>query len=277
MIDKQQSRGRQAPRSSPEQLLQQHRQELQQRFALPPARAARRSRKALLGPLVLLLASAALLWLDPAYRHESHASGEQRLAVTLADGSQALLDSRTRLHVAWHLRSRQLTLEQGQAQLAVRRQPWRPLRVDAGALQVEVLGTTFGVLREHERAQVTVIEGRVAATDARGAGRTELRAGDRVTAHAGGLEQAQRVDLETAMAWTRGRLIFRRTPLADALVQMQRYHPAPIRLNEPTLAELPVSGALSTTRVAAFLKALPALLPVVVTEADDGGFLINQR
>ncbi|WP_128576411.1 FecR domain-containing protein [Pseudomonas sp. BAY1663] len=123
MIDKQQSRGRQAPRSSPEQLLQQHRQELQQRFALPPARAARRSRKALLGPLVLLLASAALLWLDPAYRHESHASGEQRLAVTLADGSQALLDSRTRLHVAWHLRSRQLTLEQGQAQLAVRRQP----------------------------------------------------------------------------------------------------------------------------------------------------------
>ncbi len=277
MIDNPQSRDRHPPRPSPEQLLQQHREELQQRFALPSARPPRRSRKALLGPLLLLLASALLLWLDPAYHHESHVSGEQRQTVTLADGSQALLDSRTRLQAAWHLRSRRLTLEYGQVNLAVQRQPSRPLRVDAGALRIAVLGTTFSVLREHERAEVTVIEGRVAVTNARGTEHYELRAGDRILAGAGGLKQPQQVDLETAIAWTSGRLIFRRTPLEEAVRQMQRYHPAPIRLNEPALGGLPVSGALSTTRVAAFITALPALLPVAVTEAEDGGLRIDQR
>lgn len=268
---------RQAPPPVAEQLLQQHRQQLQERFALPAARAARRSRKVLPATLLLLLACASLLWLDPAYRHSSHASSEQRQTLTLADGSQVLLDSHTRLRVDWHLRSRRLSLDQGQLQLAVQRQAWRPLRVDAGALQVEVLGTTFTVLREQTQAQVTVIEGRVAVSDARGGERTELRAGERLVTRDGRLQPRQQVNIDTAMAWTHGRLVFQRTPLAEALAQMQRYHPAPLRLNDPALAELPVSGALSTARVAAFLKALPALLPVAVTERGDGGLVIDQR
>lgn len=265
------------PAAPTEHLLQRHRQELQERFPLPPARAPRRSGKAAPGALALFVAAATLFWLDPAYRSESYTSSGQRQTLLLADGSQTVLDTHTQLQVDWHLRSRQLTLRHGQVRLAVQRQPWRPLRVDAGSLRVEVLGTTFGVLRTSEHAEVAVVEGLVAVTDAQGVGRTELRAGQRLAARAGRLEQPQKVDVEVAMAWTQGRLVFQRTPLRDALEQMRRYHPAPIRLGDPALADLQVSGALSTTRVAAFLKALPALLPVAVNETADGTLAIERQ
>lgn len=278
MADDPHPQGRQPdPPEATEHLLQHYRQELQKRFALPPARPPRRPRKVLHGALTLLLIGAALLWLDPAYRSESHFSRGQRQMLTLADGSQALLDINTQLQINWHLRSRRLILESGQVRLDVQRQPWRPLRVDAGTLQVEVLGTTFSLLRDDKQAQVLVLEGLVAVSDAQGRERTQLRAGQQLATRAGRLEQVQRVDPEVAMAWTQGRLVFQRTPLADALVQLQRYHPAPIRLVEPTLAGLPVSGALSILRVAAFLKALPALLPVTVTQMEGGSLTIDKR
>lgn len=268
---------RKAPAAPTDNLLQQHRQELQERFPLPPVRAPQRSRKAAQGALALFLAAATLLWLDPAYRSESYASTGQRETLLLADCSQAVLDTYTQLKVSWHLRSRQLTLLRGQVRLAVQRQPWRPLRVDAGLVHIEVLGTTFNVLREQEHAQVSVVEGLVAVADAQGTGRIELHPGEQLSARSGSLGVPQTVDVEAAMAWTQGRLIFQRTPLADALDQMRRYHPASIRLNDPRLASLPVSGASSTARVAAFLKTLPALLPVEVTEMDDGSLSIDRR
>lgn len=267
--------GRAAPTA--EQLLDTYRSELQARFPLPPARKPRRAKKVVQGALVLLLGAAGLVWLDPAYRSESYASGIHRLPVMLADGSQVMLDAGTELRVGWHFRSRRLELLRGRARFAVQRQVWRPLTVEAGELRAKVLGTTFTVDRRDDGGQVMVMEGVVAVTSTMHGQSVRLGAGEQAELHGGRLERLAKVDTEAGIAWVRGRLLFDRTPLGEALVQMRRYHNAPIRLSDPSLAELRLSGGISTERVDTFLQTLPAILPVVVEEEADGSILIGRR
>lgn len=75
--------------------LERHRDALKDLFPLPPSRPkSRKASKAAGVALLLALAIGALAWLDPAYKRERFATaiGERR-DVTLADGSQLLLDS----------------------------------------------------------------------------------------------------------------------------------------------------------------------------------------
>ncbi len=115
--------------------LQAEREALRALFPLPPPRASRGGQALRNGgaaALVLAVATGALLWADPAWRTEHHASaiGERR-DVRLADGSTLTLDTATALDVAWHLRSRRVALSQGQARFAVAPSAWRPFEVAA--------------------------------------------------------------------------------------------------------------------------------------------------
>ena len=51
----------------------------------------------------------------------------------------------------------------------------------------------------------------------------------------------------------------------------------PVTLGTPGLQALPVSGFAATSAPAAFLEALPDLLPVRVARTADGGYLIQPR
>ncbi len=96
--------------------LERHRDALKDLFPLPPSRPkSRKASKAAGVALLLALAIGALAWLDPAYKRERFATaiGERR-DVTLADGSQLLLDSGSQIEVSWHPLSRRVALRAGQ-------------------------------------------------------------------------------------------------------------------------------------------------------------------
>ena len=95
--------------------LERHRDALKDLFPLPPSRPkSRKASKAAGVALLLALAIGALAWLDPAYKRERFATaiGERR-DVTLADGSQLLLDSGSQIEVSWHPLSRRVALRAG--------------------------------------------------------------------------------------------------------------------------------------------------------------------
>ncbi|MFT4196003.1 FecR family protein, partial [Ottowia sp.] len=247
----------------------------------PPPRRRRKPR----GPgvaAVLLVAGASLLaWHDPAWRTEHVATGAQeRRAVELPDGSRVELDVATRLAVSRHLRSRRVALEQGRALFEVQPSAWRPFTVDAGAASVRVLGTAFDVRRTGEGAgdevTITVLRGRVAVTGAAGAG-TVLETGGQLHAHAGQLGASATVDAADATAWRQGQLVFQRTPLAEVLAEIARYTGRPVRLADPSLAGLEVSGVYRTANTQALLALLPTFLPVVVEpQGPDGGWVVRR-
>lgn len=259
-------------------VLQAEREALRALFPLPPARAPRGTgRQALrnggVAALVLAAATGALLWADPAWRTEHHATatGERR-DVPLADGSTLTLDTATALDVAWHLRSRRVALRQGQARFAVAPSTWRPFEVAAAGARIRVVGTVFDVRRTQERVQVTVLQGRVAVRGPGDAGAPQLLApGQRLRLEGGRATAPQAVDAAQAGAWQQGRLVFDRTPLRDALAEAQRYRGGAIRLHDDgRLGGHAVSGVFETARTDQMLDLLPRIAPARVQRHADG-------
>jgi ferric-dicitrate binding protein FerR (iron transport regulator) len=218
-----------------------------------------------------------VLWWDPAHRHEHFATaiGERR-NIDLSDGSQIVLDTDSQVDVSWHLRSRRATLISGRALFEVEAAA-RPFHVDAGEIEIRVVGTRFDVNRSGDAIAVIVARGKV-AVHARGNERLEtlLLPGQQLVANGGHLGMPDSVDAALGTAWTSGQLLFDRTPLGEVVARIQRYRNALLVL-DPALADLQVSGVFSADRTDEILELLPQILPVEVVRATDGGASIKAR
>lgn len=265
--------------SQEDEAIARFREELKQRFPLPPATPAKRKRTAGKAAGLLLLAIAAgAVWFDPAYRSQHIASQvSQRQALQLADGSEVLLDSDSELTISWHLRTRQVELKRGQALFQVSPRVYRPFLVDAGGAVVRVVGTRFNVNRHEQDVQVTVAEGKVAVRGAVTDRVALLEPGQQLRVQKGIPGQVTTVSADDVTAWKDSRLVFESTPLAEVIGTLQRYHRQPIMLMDASIAQLPVSGVFDSNHVDRLLALLPGILPVSVSTAADGAVLIKSR
>ena len=69
--------------------------------------------------------------------------------------------------------------------------------------------------------------------------------------------------------WERGRLVFHGTPLAEALVEVNRYADRPIRLDDSSLNSLPVSGNFIAGDSDLVVSALVQTLPISADARTD--------
>lgn len=200
--------------------------------------------------------------------------------LALSDGSHILLDAESRVSVRMGKDLRAISLDRGQAYFTVAHAPQRPFVVTAGTRAIEALGTQFDVKRAAGRMTVALTQGRVrvgpadtAPDDLRpgspGRG-DELSAGQRLTFDTGtGVSTIAPDGALAASDWRQGRLHFDRTPLADVLADFNRHIPVPIRLADPQLGRLPISGIFSSDNAEGFLRALPLLFPLRVDHHRD--------
>lgn len=271
------------------QALEAHQDALRSHFPLPDLaqlqrEAAERARRRRLrlgsGTTAAALLTGLLWWADPAYQQQHYTTAQQRpTEVTLADGSQLTLDANTQLQMSWHLRSRQLTLTQGRVLLQVAPATYRPFTVQADRAQVRVLGTRFEVQRQQDAVSVALLEGHVDVnlrTQLPGeATHYALQPG--MTLALDARHTAQLHQRTPVQDWTRGELVFERQRLDEVLAALQRYVPQPIRLADPTLAALPVSGAFRTDQIDTAFALLPLIAPVQVQREADGTTVIARR
>ena len=235
----------------------------------------RKAGKAAKASLLSLLVAGSLWWLDPAWHTEQVrvAVGAQRELV-LADGSQVLLDSGSRLQIERHLRSRQLELLEGQARFTVVHVD-APFIVHSQGVRVRDIGTVFDVRSDVRGVRVGVLEGAVEVGIGHGAVQP-LRAGQQLLAAAGELGEVQAVASGAMEAWRSSVLRFDGTPLRDAIVDLQRYSEVPLQLADERTRGLRLSGEFDSRQVRALLEQLPAVLPVTVVRAADGGLVIGR-
>lgn len=265
--------------SQEDEAIARYRDALKARFPLPaPTPPKNKRATAKVAGLVLLAIVTGLVWLDPAYQSQHVVSlVGQRQPLQLADGSTVLLDSDSQMTVSWHLRSRQVVLEKGQALFEVSPRVYRPFLIDAGSATVRVVGTRFNVNRNEQDVQVTVLEGKVAVRGTANDAVARLEPGQQLRVRNGIAGQVLQVNVDDVSAWKDSRLVFESTPLADVIATLQRYHPQPIVLMNQHLARLPVSGVFDSDHVERLLALLPGILPVTVSNAADGAVLIKSR
>jgi transmembrane sensor len=217
--------------------------------------------------------------------------GQQR-SVRLPDGSQLRLDTATQIEVRLYRQRRELHLLDGQVALEVQADG-RPFHVLAGTTRVTVVGTKFSVrytplIAGNAAARVAVEEGKVRVAALRPeemqhgnydlqAGRL-LVAGQQVVVDAQGAAGAPRVLASEGMApWRDQRVSFEDVPLSQALAELERYHATGLRVRDPQVAALRLSGTFDPMATSALHKALVRVLPVRVESRGDWSEVISIR
>ncbi len=197
--------------------------------------------------------------------------------VSLDDGTRVQLDTDTRIKVRFLDNERRILLEQGQALFTVAHDASRPFRVEAGGTEVTALGTVFDVRREAAGARVTLVQGSVAVSD--GKPQTpdwRLTPGQQVqTARPNPMPVA--VDAATETSWSQGRLVFKATPLREAVAEINRYLPEKIVLEDAAAANVPVNGQFATGDRDAFVAAVSDLFDLTARPGPDGGIRLTAR
>ncbi|MEP6899177.1 MAG: FecR domain-containing protein [Rhodanobacter sp.] len=223
--------------------------------AHPPRAAARRRARRIPWVVVPACVVLALLvvgvvrMLPPAKQTYQTAVGAQR-TIDLDDHTRVTLNTDTRMIVDYSENERRVVLERGEALFHVVHNPQRPFVVQTGKAQVVDLGTVFDVSHYSRSIAVTLLEGTVwvgSQPTAQGAAvpSTVLTPGDRLTIQADGAHVLDRPDVDQALAWQHGQVHFDDITLADAVAELSHYGGPPIRIADPALATLRVSGVFS--------------------------------
>lgn len=201
----------------------------------------------------------------------------QRAERTLADGTQVELNAHTTLAVAFSGTERRVRLAGGEAFFSVSKDPDRPFFVETPAGIVRVTGTHFNVRTDAaDDLEVTVVEGSVQVHATGDTAPHALRPGGRLTRHGEkvGVASLSPRELDDALAWRTGQVVFSGTPLREALGRFARYHGRTLRATEAAAGQR-VGGRYALNDLDGFLAALEEVLPVHVTHGADGSVAVD--
>jgi transmembrane sensor len=235
-------------------------------------------------------------------------------AVPMADGSRVTLNTDSAIRVTVTPNERGIELERGEAFFEVAHDPSRPFIVSAGDQRMVAVGTQFSVRRNGDDVEVIVTEGtvRLESADGRhglqgdrkqtlsdrsssgpsfsssGAGidRSSIGSAGVVLLPAGSVAHASDADVlvqeespaevEQALSWRQGILVFHDMTLADAIAEFNRYNTRQIVIEDPTVAGLRIAGNFRATNVDAFVRLLEHGYPLRV-EQDDSQVVLKAR
>ena len=246
---------------------------------------------------VALLAVALVFWQQT--RPDVFRTGfGERHAITLADGSQLTLDSRSEVAVRYTSGARSLTLLRGQARFDVAHDVERPFTVTVDGRKVVATGTAFDIDLLGSDLRVTLIKGHVVvvpqnaptipwsasakkpATAGQGSpvadtARIELAPGEQLFVSGDSAPRVVRVDLDRVTAWERGEVEFNDEPMSAVVRRMNRYALRQVIVGDERAADLRISGIFHEGDVDGFVSTLASYLPVQVHDQPDGSVLVT--
>lgn len=216
--------------------------------------------------MVLMLVGFVGVWYfarpKPPIQEQNYATtvGVQR-TVRLSDGTVVLLDTNSAVTVRYGNDAREVTLKRGRAQFTVAHGDRRPFLVHAGGGIIRDIGTQFQTFLEPREAIVTLLQGSVsislpdAPSDSMQT--STLSPGQQISFDRGGhFSTKQTVDLDIARGWTKGELNFQKRSLAVVVSEMNRYSTTKLRLGEPSLRNISLSGVFHAGDQASLIQAL---------------------
>lgn len=229
----------------------------------------RHTRRAVLGTLLVGGAGLAAYGsgvMSPGFFADNRTGTGERRDVALDDGSVVRMNAETAFSTDFRSDRRHIVLHRGQAVFEVVHDPARPFVVEADGGRTRAIGTAFDVDIRTDAVVVTVIEGVVGVS---GGGETEYdvtAAANQAVRYGGeGVDLPVAVDVDTATAWRRGKLIFDNRPLGEVVTELDRQLDGRIVIASSRLARLKVTGVFDLDRPQAVLDSIGRSLPVRIT------------
>ena len=192
----------------------------------------------------------------------------RRLA--MADGSEAVLNSRTRLVVKYSEARRHVALRNGEAWFDVAKDPARPFVVATPDVRVTAVGTAFSVRESAGVTEVVVSEGTVRIERRGEAPRLVSAGGGMRFGGAGPVES--RLDagrIQRRLAWRDGLIMLDGETLGEAAAEFNQHSERKLRV-AADIADRKVVGVFRMSDVEGFARANSRLLSVDIDlDADE--------
>lgn len=228
-----------------------------------PQRKPPRRQTRILAVVTALAACAALALLGPRIllQLESDAvtATAENTVLQLADGSTVTLGGASALRAdVGGSGGRRATLLRGEAHFQIAPDRQRPFVIDAGPVQVTVVGTAFDVTLDAQSISVAVASG-VVDVRAGDAVPARLTAGERVAiARGSGAATLARIAPEDVGAWRQQRLVLHDLPLPEAIARLGRYYRGEIVVLAEGLDRQRISGVFDLDDPARALRGMLA-------------------
>lgn len=241
-------------------------------------------RRRVISQLAVLLAIAPAGWLgwrvteQQGWAADYRSQVGQRREVTLAEGTQIILNTDSAIDVRFDANERFIRLLRGEILVQTapdNKAPSRPLRVATEEGLMQALGTRFTVRERAGRTYLAVLDGAVRVYPGKAAAQV-VNAGEQADFDRRTIGPNTALD-SAAAYWTQGMLLADNMKLADLVAELARYHRGFLRC-DPHIANLRVSGAFPITDRQRTLNMLQATYALNVEEHMGGYWtLISSR
>ena len=193
--------------------------------------------------------------------------------IRLDDGSVLTLSGASEAMLSFTEEVRSIELVRGSAYFDVASNPERPMFVAVADTEVRVVGTAFGIRLGPKDVRIAVTEGQVLISDASSAVQTAttsaLQAGERVvTALDGAIIDQGAADIDSELAWIKGRFVFDGAPLVDVVNDINRYRVKQVDVVGEA-ASMEITSSFKVDQIDQFLSGLPVAYSVEVTNRTD--------
>lgn len=219
----------------------------------------------------LAVASSGVLVANQLYPTYATQDVEQKV-VRLEDGSRVHLNVGSQVRIDFRGGDRRITLTRGEAFFDVAHDPKRPFIVRAGEARIQALGTKFDVRRLNGDVRITLLHGKVQVSPDNGEESVVLAPNQEAVVGPGGTIRKTVSDAARATSWTTGRLVFRDTPLAAAVAEVNRYSDRKVELDGAGLAGRPVSGFFDVGDSESFARGVADLFDLSLSRGPDGAW-----
>jgi ferric-dicitrate binding protein FerR (iron transport regulator) len=190
--------------------------------------------------------------------------GEQK-KIVLPDGTIVILNSGTTLtyHKKYNQTDRRVYLS-GQAFFKVAKNPSKPFSVINGQFSTTVLGTSFYINGDSSKDfSVRLLEGKVKVSSEKTKQSEYLEPGQEITAPK---HQArfikQRYDTAYLNKWASGKIVFRKTPVSEALTILQQWYGVEIIDARKERSDISINGTYENVSLEDILKVISFSLDI---------------
>ena len=216
----------------------------------------------------------------------------EHATVTLADRTELVLNTNSRVRVKYTPQHRLLVLDAGEVHVRVAEDALRPLSVIAGGKIVQAVGTAFNVeITSDQRVELVVTEGRVrVGVHPPERDRDEafvpavlpessvmVAAGEELIL--GGVEEeitpVSQVEIDVRLSWREGNLIFGGESLEEALAEVGRYTAVEFVILDEGLRKTRIAGLFKAGDVDSLLAVLRENFDIAYERVDEHTVLLS--
>lgn len=177
----------------------------------------------------------------------------------LPDGSKVIMNAGSSLRYAKGFESdRRVLFLEGEAYFEVQKDSLRPFVVYTGSLSTTAIGTSFTISAyASDSVHVYLLTGRALVADSLGhEGQLLLDKGEAASRSVSGVMSKSTFDEEKVMAWTKGVVIFDKTPINAALKTLENWYGVTFEVQSRPPTGLTVSGKFDNEQLKNILEGL---------------------